>query len=77
MRLLKILFVLCTAILLAGVAFRTAVLAADGGKPLPRPPLVFDGGKPLPRPPASPLDVLVADGGKPLPRPPISHRTAV
>jgi hypothetical protein len=71
MRLLKILFVLCAAILLAGAAFHTAVLAADGGRPLPRPPLAFDGGKPLPRPP------LAFDGGKPLPRPPISDRIGV
>ena len=35
MRLVKILFVLCTAILLAGAALRTAVITADGGKPLP------------------------------------------
>jgi hypothetical protein len=65
MRSVKVLFVLYTAILLAGVAFHTAVVTADGGKPLSRPPLVVDGGRPLPRPPA-----LVADGGRPLPRPP-------
>jgi hypothetical protein len=65
MRSVKVLFVLCTAILLAGAAFRTAVVTADGGRPLPRPPLVADGGRPLPRPPA-----LVVDGGRPLPRPP-------
>jgi hypothetical protein len=71
MRSVKVLFVLGTAILLAGAAFRTAVVTADGGKPLPRPPLVLlaDGGKPLPRPPST----LVADGGKPLPRPPQSQ----
>ena len=38
---------------------------ADGGEPLPRPPLAADGGEPLPRPP------LVADGGEPLPLPPL------
>ena len=65
MRLVKILFVLCTAILLAGAALRTAVITADGGKPLPLPPasvsgvLVADGGHPLPRPPASPSSVPV------------------
>jgi hypothetical protein len=71
MRSVKVLFVLGTAILLAGAAFRTTVVTADGGKPLPRPPLVLlaDGGKPLPRPPST----LVADGGKPLPRPPQSQ----
>jgi hypothetical protein len=42
-----------------------AAIFADGGEPLPRPPLVADGGEPLPRPP------LVADGGEPLPRPPL------
>ncbi len=41
-----------------------ATFFADGGDPLPRPPLVADGGDPLPRPP------LIADGGDPLPRPP-------
>src|SRR5260370_13044362 len=45
-------------------ALKLAVFA-DGGEPLPRPPLVADGGEPLPRPP------LVADGGEPLPRPPL------
>ena len=68
MRSVKVLLVLGTAILLAGAAFRTAVVTAGGGKPLPRPPrvLLVDGGRPLPRPPA-----LVADGGRPLPRPPL------
>jgi hypothetical protein len=42
-------------------------LVADGGEPLPRPPLVADGGEPLPRPP------LMADGGEPLPRPPLAN----
>jgi len=73
MRSVKTVFVLCTAILLAGVAFRTAVVTADGGRPLPRPPaiLLADGGRPLPRPPA-----LVADGGRPLPRPPQAAKIA-
>ena len=39
-----------------------ATFFADGGEPLPRPPLAADGGEPLPRPP------LAADGGEPLPR---------
>jgi hypothetical protein len=68
MRLVKTLFVLCTAILLAGVFFHTAVLIADGGHPLPTPPKkspLFDGGHPLPTPPA-----VIADGGHPLPTPP-------
>ena len=69
MRLVKILIVLCTAILLAGVVFHTAVLTADGGRPMPIPPkkvLVADGGRPLP----IPKKVLVADGGRPMPIPP-------
>ena len=51
----------------AGAAnpLKRAILA-DGGEPLPRPPLVADGGEPLPRPP------FVADGGEPLPRPPLT-----
>jgi len=47
-------------------ALKLAVFA-DGGEPLPRPPLVADGGEPLPRPP------LMADGGEPLPRPPLAN----
>jgi hypothetical protein len=67
MRFVKILFVLCTAILLAAVVIHTAVLVADGGRPLPVPPkLVADGGRPLPVPPKK----MVADGGRPLPVPP-------
>jgi hypothetical protein len=45
-----------------------SLLRADGGDPLPRPPiqlLAADGGDPLPRPP------IQADGGDPLPRPPV------
>ncbi len=83
MRLAKTLLVLCTAILLAGVAFHTAVFTADGGAPypLPQPPasmLVADGGKPLPTPAPPTIGVLVADGGKPLPTPapPTSKVTA-
>ena len=69
MRSVKVLFALCTAILLTGAAFRTAVVTADGGRPLPTPPLTLsaDGGRPLPTPP-----VLIADGGRPLPTPPRS-----
>jgi hypothetical protein len=79
MRLLKILFVLCTAILLVGMAVHTAVLAVDGGRPLPEPPnklsvLVVDGGRPLPEPPNKP-SVLVVDGGRPLPEPPKAVRS--
>jgi hypothetical protein len=37
---------------------------ADGGHPLPPPPIAMDGGHPLPPPP------MVADGGHPLPPPP-------
>jgi len=40
-----------------------SLFLADGGDPLPRPPVVADGGELL-HPP------LVADGGDPLPRPP-------
>ncbi len=82
MRFVKILFVFCTAVLLAGLAFQIAILAADGGKPLPRPPalqssvLIADGGRPLPRPPALQSSVLIADGGRPLPRPPLSSGIA-
>ena len=72
MRLVKILFVLCTAILLAGVVFHTAVLQADGGRPYPIKPkaLIADGGRPYPIPPKSPAITLVAEGGRPYPIPP-------
>jgi hypothetical protein len=40
------------------------LLIADGGHPLPPPPMAIDGGHPLPPPP------MVADGGHPLPPPP-------
>jgi hypothetical protein len=75
MRLVKILFVLCTAILLAGVVFHTAVLRADGGRPYPIPPksVIADGGRPYPIPPKAPVvSFLVADGGRPYPIPPKS-----
>ena len=77
MRLVKTLFLLGTAILLAGVLLHAAVLSADGGRPMPRPPAVqlggfVDGGRPMPRPPASRSGLLVADGGRPMPRPPLS-----
>ena len=48
----------------ANQRIKTTILA-DGGEPLPRPPLAVDGGEPFPRP------LLVADGGEPLPRPPL------
>jgi hypothetical protein len=69
MPLAKTMFALCTAILLAGVVFHTAVLSAYGGRPLPTPPnnlISADGGRPLPTPPAQ----LLGDGGRPLPTPP-------
>ncbi len=44
---------------------------ADGGDPLPRPPLRADGGAPLPTPPAvGTAPLFTADGGAPLPTPP-------
>jgi hypothetical protein len=46
-----------------------AAFFADGGDPLPRPPLMADGGDPLPRPPHRSEFV---DGGDPLPRPPLA-----
>jgi hypothetical protein len=46
-----------------------AAVFADGGDPLPRPPLMADGGDPLPRPPQRSEFV---DGGDPLPRPPLA-----
>jgi hypothetical protein len=77
MRFTKILLVCLGLVLLAGLRGNHGWAAAgsvnpqvkgavfaDGGDPLPRPPLVADGGDPLPRPP------LMADGGDPLPRPP-------
>jgi hypothetical protein len=73
MRLVKILFVLCTAILLAGVVFHTDVMRADGGRPYPIPPktAIADGGRPYPIPPKTSATILlVADGGRPYPIPP-------
>ena len=74
MRLVRILFVLWTAILLVAVVFHTAVLRADGGRPYPIPPkaVIADGGRPYPIPPKAPaaVTVLVADGGRPYPIPP-------
>jgi hypothetical protein len=46
-----------------------AAFFADGGDPLPRPPLMADGGDPLPRPPQRSEFI---DGGDPLPRPPLA-----
>ena len=60
----------------------SGAVLADGGEPLPRPPLVADGGEPLPRPPliadgGAPLPPpLLADGGEPLPRPPMANSSA-
>jgi len=76
MRYVKLVVMLGALALLAGSTFHQRAAAtkgcpgqtkvvADGGAPLPRPPLFADGGAPLPRPP------LVADGGAPLPRPPL------
>jgi hypothetical protein len=75
MRFAKFFLVWCSVVLLAGaISHAPAVdcvnaaysqLIADGGAPLPQPPLVADGGAPLPQPP------LVADGGAPLPQPPL------
>lgn len=89
MRFQKILLVSIALLLFAAVSKRNSVsssalnlqvksfIVADGGDPLPRPPLVADGGDPLPRPPLAfdggdplPRPPLVADGGDPLPRPP-------
>jgi hypothetical protein len=57
-----------------------ATVVADGGDPLPIPPLVADGGDPLPIPPLVadggdplPIPPLVADGGDPLPIPPLAN----
>jgi hypothetical protein len=63
MRSLKILFLLCLALLMAGLILHSGVLTADGGRPLPTPWFTADGGRPLPTP------WLVADGGRPLPTP--------
>jgi hypothetical protein len=59
----KIIFVLCVALLISGLLLHSAVLTADGGKPVPNPWLFADGGKPVPNP------WLTADGGKPVPNP--------
>ncbi len=92
----KILLVCFGLVLLASVTMhrRASVAAAtpttqngfaiaDGGDPLPRPPLVADGGDPLPRPPGYidggdplPRPPLTADGGDPLPRPPVAFLLA-
>jgi hypothetical protein len=75
MRFAKFLVVSCSVALLAGALSHVPAancvnaaysqLLADGGAPLPQPPLIADGGAPLPQPP------LVADGGAPLPQPPL------
>jgi hypothetical protein len=76
MRFAKLFAVWCAAALLAGTMFHECaaanrnvkhLLVADGGHPLPTPPLfAADGGHPLPTPP-----LFVADGGHPLPTPPL------
>ena len=58
MRFAKLFVVWCAAALIAGALFAGPVangnqqMAADGGAPLPKPPLVADGGAPLPKPPS-------------------------
>jgi hypothetical protein len=82
MRFAKILLVCLVLVLLAGLRGNhgwatagsvnpqvKAAFFADGGDPLPRPPLMADGGDPLPRPPQRSEFV---DGGDPLPRPPLA-----
>jgi hypothetical protein len=82
MRFTKILLVCLGLVLLAGLRGNhgwaaagsvnpqvKAAVFADGGDPLPRPPLMADGGDPLPRPPQRSEFV---DGGDPLPRPPLA-----
>ena len=96
MRSTKILLVCLGLVLLAGLRANhgwaaagsinphlKATFLADGGEPLPRPPLVADGGEPLPRPPLTadggeplPRPPLMADGGEPLPRPPLTTSLA-
>ena len=63
MRSMKMVFLLCVALLTAGLMLYSGVLSADGGRPLPTPWFTADGGRPLPTP------WLVADGGRPLPTP--------
>jgi len=60
MRFAKLFVVWCAATLIGGALFAGPVangnarqqMAADGGAPLPKPPLVADGGAPLPKPPS-------------------------
>jgi hypothetical protein len=63
MRRIKIVFMFCVALLVAGLLLQSGVLAADGGRPVPNPWLSADGGRPVPNP------WLVADGGRPVPNP--------
>ena len=72
MRFLKIPFVVCVVLLLAGTAFRpsgvnhssrlgtSAILTADGPEPVPRPWV---------QPGTPQLGILSADGTEPVPRP--------
>jgi|HubBroStandDraft_3_1064219.scaffolds.fasta_scaffold976042_1 hypothetical protein len=63
MRRIRIVFMFCVVLLVAGLMVHFSVLTADGGRPLPTPWFTADGGRPLPTP------WLVADGGRPLPTP--------
>jgi hypothetical protein len=63
MRRIKIVFMFCVVLFVAGLMVHFSVLTADGGKPTPNPWVVADGGKPTPNP------WLIADGGKPTPNP--------
>ena len=63
MRSMKIVFLLCVALLMTGLMLYSGASTADGGRPLPTPWFTADGGRPLPTP------WLVADGGRPLPTP--------
>ena len=50
MRRIKIVFMFCVVLLVAGLMVHFSVLAADGGKPTPNPWVVADGGRPVPNP---------------------------
>jgi hypothetical protein len=63
MRSMKIVFLFCLVLLVAGLMAHFSVLAADGGRPLLTPCFTADGGRPVPNP------WLVADGGRPMPNP--------
>jgi hypothetical protein len=72
MRLVKILFVLCVVLLLAGTAVLTDGMhrgSQPGTSTIP----TADGGRPVPNPwfigPQDGFGVLTADGGRPVPNP--------